>query len=200
MNKTKLILPLFVVAPTIFACNSGVAGNYKVQEATAITHKFIKGDEQSFATSGFIQLGEIKTNIYGTLTKYYDGSITPDKAVHLSNEMGVAVQTAHEGSITIYPVNLRETGESSMDMPFQYGKTSSGYHFLGSYMQGYDNLEIYRHISFESGTRKEELVVDNGFEVKGNTLTANFIGRFLTDKSGESALDYQIDFTVTATK
>ncbi|MCQ2753308.1 MAG: hypothetical protein MJ206_03575 [Bacilli bacterium] len=174
MNKTKIMIPLLVAAPTLFACGGGsVAGNYKVQETGKITHKFTVGDEKSYGSSGFTDLSTIKTAIYTKLTKYMDGQDTPNHTVCLSNEMGVEAYTTTDEKITVYPVNLRETSSSTMDMAFEYAKTSTGYHFLGNYIQGYDNLEAYHHISGEGTDKRiEELVVDNGFEVKGQTLTA----------------------------
>lgn len=194
MNKTKFILPL-LVAPVLFACGGkgDVSGNYKVQEANTITHKFVKGDEASFGTSGFTQLSEIKTNIFNMLTHYMGGTVsTPDNTVRLSNEMGVESFTTTGEKVTVYPVNLRTTGESSMDIAFQYGKTSSGYHFLSNYRTGYDNLDVY----WRDASEIQECVSDNGFEVNGKTLTAHFVGQF----ENSNVIQYQIEFTVTATK
>lgn len=203
MNKVKFVLPL-LVAPVLFGCNKNdVAGNYKVQDASKIAFTFTKGNETDFnkavAQEKFTAINDIKTNIHDTLIKYMDGTKTEDSTVRLSNEMGVEVQTVNEGKTTIYPVNLRTTGESSMDIAFQYGKTASGYHFFGNYAQGYDNYEVFYHIG-NGTTRIEEVVVDNGFEVKGNTLTAHFTGRFIESSEDEREVDYQIEFTVTATK
>ncbi|MCQ2794348.1 MAG: hypothetical protein MJ207_03245 [Bacilli bacterium] len=200
MNKTKLVLPL-LVAPMLFACGGGsVAGDYKVQEASKIVYTFTKGDEEEFKKSDFTQISEIQTAIHDVLTQYSDKTPTKNGAVCLNGDMGVEVLTVNEGKTTVYPVNLRETGPSTMDMAFQYGKTASGYHFFGNYAQGYDNYEVFYHISNDFGNRKEEIVVDNGFEVNGKTLTAHFVGRFIKESDREREVDYQIEFTVTATK
>lgn len=194
MNKIKLILPLVMVAPALFGCNKGdVSGNYKVQKASEISHKFVKGDEASFNASNFTKLFEIKTSIYNMLTHYMGGSVsTPDNTVCLSNEMGVDSFTTTGEKVTVYPVNLRKIGESSADIAFQYGKTSSGYHFLSNYRTGYDNLDVYWRVSGEL----QEGVSDNGFEVNGKTLTAHFLGQF----EEYDVIQYQIEFTVAATK
>ena len=199
MNKSKIIIPLMLVAPALFACNNtgGVAGNYKVQAASEIKHKFVKGEESTF--QGFSEtIGEIKEEIYNALITCGDKTTNIDKAVHLESEPGMPGTSATGEQLTLYAVNLKKNGESSYSEAFEYAKTKSGYHFMMNYSGSYDNYIFYSHIVTGGfGDDVYETVVDNGFKVNGKTLTLSVIGQFGATKD---AISHQIEFTVTATK
>lgn len=118
MNKTKLILPLFVVAPVLFGCsNENVTGVYTLDTADKIDVKFIKGSETDYNTAGFKSLNEVKSSIYDKFN-YGDGTI------HLDSEPAIPSKTESGEDVTSYPVNLKDGTIS-----FEYGKIKSGYHF-----------------------------------------------------------------------
>lgn len=200
MNKAKLILPL-LVAPILFGCNKGVVGNYVVDEKN-ITYIFSEGVEDQYNSKSdktiYLPINEIKQKIHKVLISYSDGSRTSDGAVHLTNEFPLQRKTKSGESVETRAANIKEEGESSASIGFEWGKDKTGYHFYDNYTEYVDNLRVYAKTAGEGAYTQHVWIGDSGFIVNGNTLTAHFAAEFSSNE--EKKLDFKIDFTVTAKK
>lgn len=207
MNKSKIIIPLMLVAPALFACNKGdgVNGNYVVK-LSEIDHTFEEGNEEDYEKETdedvYPKISTIKETIVNKFTSYMEGDKTEDSTIRLSSGVGVPGITESKENITLHDVNYHKKDETTSSVSFSYAKAKDGYHFYdtsadsetGKYNA--HNKIIYYDESRGSGENSVSSFVDDGFSVKGKTLTSNILGKITVDNQ----LKYQIKFVVTATK
>lgn len=221
MNKIKLIAPLLLVMPTLFACGGGssaLEGNYKIDDSINPTFLPICGNlgkttyEEELAKgtcpSVFLTYEAYKTTIKDGLTAFGRGTAKTEGTINLTNKGENSCLTKYEGEqVKTYCANLKEDGDDN-GAAYVYGQSKNGYHLYSLYqnniIDNYIILNVIANVDSSSPSFYHLWLGNINFLVDGNSLNVKMAAYIdlMELKDGKRIVtpQYLLTFDVKATK